>query len=106
MGKVDGIGFLVDAADSDRFEESKRELMALLSANELKDVPFLILGNKIDKKGAVREVELREAMGIQMTTGKSQRKKNQGERPIEIFMTSLKMKTGFKDGLDWLSRML
>ena len=97
---------MIDAAEPERFDETKRELSILLSANELKHVPFLILGNKIDKKGAVREIELKEAMGITMTTGKNQRSKNPQERPIEIFMTSLKKKTGFNQGLDWLSRML
>lgn len=103
---VDGIVFLVDAAEPDRFEESRRELGILLTSPELKHVPFLILANKIDKKSAVREGELREALGIATTTGKNQKNRQQNVRPIEIFMTSLKMKTGFKQGLDWLSRML
>ena len=48
--QLDGIVFLVDAADSQRFEESRKELTGLLSSNDLKDVPIVILGNKIDKK--------------------------------------------------------
>eukprot|EP01083_Nonionella_stella_P200079 733103_1 len=52
---IDGIVFLVDAAEPQRFNEVKTELNILLQANELKDVPFLILGNKIDKNNAVSE---------------------------------------------------
>jgi len=100
--EVDGIVFLVDAADIDRFEESRKELGALLKSNELKDVPFLILGNKIDKKGAVNESTLREQLGLKQTTGKKA-VPQKGVRPMEVFMCSVIKRSGFKEGIQWLS---
>ena len=43
---VDGIIYLVDAAESTRFEESKIELDSVLSTPELSKVPIVILGEK------------------------------------------------------------
>ncbi|KAK8712460.1 hypothetical protein V6N13_147700 [Hibiscus sabdariffa] len=69
--KVDAVVYLVDAYDKERFAESKRELDALLSDESLANVPFLILGNKIDIPYAASEDELRYHLGLtNFTTGK------------------------------------
>lgn len=67
---VDGVVFIVDAMDRERFPESKRELDALLTSEELTNVPFLILGNKIDLGGAASEEDLRQRLGLFETYGK------------------------------------
>ena len=63
-GTVDGIIFMVDASDHTRMQEAKKELESLLQMPELQNVPFVVFGNKIDKKESLKEDEFREMLGL------------------------------------------
>jgi GTP-binding protein SAR1 len=108
MVQVDAVVYLVDAYDRERFSESKRELDALLSDESLANVPFLILGNKIDIPSAASEDELRYNMGLtNFTTGKGKVNfSDSNVRPIEVFMCSIVRKMGYGEGFKWLSQYI
>ncbi|KAF1798709.1 ADP-ribosylation factor family-domain-containing protein [Mucor lusitanicus] len=101
--EVNGIVYLVDSADHERFAEAKQELDALLSIEQLNNIPFLILGNKIDAPGAVSEETLRHQLGLFQTTGKGNVPLS-NIRPMELFMCSIVMRQGYGDGFRWLSQ--
>jgi GTP-binding protein SAR1 len=65
-------------------------------------VPIVILGNKIDKVGAVPEHELREVLGIEQK-GAAGWRQGRDTRPIEVFMCSVAKKIGYSEGFRWLS---
>ncbi|BBH06494.1 secretion-associated RAS super family 2 [Prunus dulcis] len=106
--KVDAVVYLVDAYDKERFAESKKELDALLSDEGLANVPFLILGNKIDIPYAASEEELRFHLGLNnFTTGKGKvNLTDSNVRPLEVFMCSIVRKMGYGDGFKWLSQYI
>lgn len=106
--KVDGVVYLVDAYDKARFEESRRELNALLTDEALNKVPILVLGNKIDMAYAASEDELRYHLGLtNFTTGKGTvNLSNSQVRPLELFMCSIAHKMGYGDGFRWFSQYI
>jgi GTP-binding protein SAR1 len=97
---VDGIVYLIDSSTPERFAESKAVFSRLISADAIKDVPIIVLGNKIDQPTAVREEDIRQYFGIPSTTF------GQGVRPIELQMCSLVRKQGYGEGFGWLSKQI
>lgn len=108
FAKVDAIVFLVDSADPERFPEAKKELDSLLSEDYLAQIPFLILGNKIDIANAAPEEELRRSLGLHnITTGKERgANSDRSMRSVEVFMCSIVRRQGYGDGFRWLSQYI
>ncbi|CAI9779734.1 unnamed protein product [Fraxinus pennsylvanica] len=106
--KVDAVVYLVDASEKERFMESKKELDALLLDESLANVPFLVLGNKIDVSYAASEDELRYYLGLTgLNTGKSKVDLTETNiRPLELFMCSIVRKMGYGEGFEWLSQYI
>eukprot|EP00928_Gymnodinium_smaydae_P022692 TRINITY_DN1897_c0_g1_i2.p1 TRINITY_DN1897_c0_g1~~TRINITY_DN1897_c0_g1_i2.p1 ORF type:complete len:223 (-),score=53.60 TRINITY_DN1897_c0_g1_i2:229-810(-) len=105
---VDGIIFIVDAADRTRFQEAREELSGLLNEQSLSTVPFVVLGNKIDIPVAASEDELRNVLGLysHMTYGRETKKNTTGVRPVELFMVSIVKRMGYAEAFQWLSQFL
>jgi GTP-binding protein SAR1 len=99
--QVDGVVFIVDAADCDRFPEARKELAALLDDDSLHGVPIVVLGNKVDLHWAVSEPVLRSEIGLYHTTGKEAASVE--GRPLELFMCSVVRNMGYGEALEWLS---
>ncbi|KAK3444492.1 hypothetical protein EUGRSUZ_A00209, partial [Eucalyptus grandis] len=96
--KVNVVVYLVDACDKERFAESKRDFDALLSDEALANVPFLVLGNKIDIPYAALEDELRYHLGLtNFTTGKG--KVNLADQTV---IPPIVRNMGYGDGFEWV----
>jgi GTP-binding protein SAR1 len=108
FASIDGIIFLVDAADRTRFAEAKEELGGLLEDQALASVPFVVLGNKIDIPTAASEDELRHTLGLysHMTYGRDTKRAEPGVRPVELFMVSVVKRMGYAEAFQWLSQFL
>ncbi|CAO4374566.1 Protein CBG01701 [Caenorhabditis briggsae] len=105
---VDAVVFLIDVADAERMQESRAELESLLQDEQIASVPVLVLGNKIDKPGALSEDQLKWQLNIQhMCTGKGDVSRNEmASRPMEVFMCSVLQRQGYGEGIRWLGQYL
>jgi len=105
---VDGIVFLIDVFDRERFPESKVELLSLLADEQISNAPVLILGNKIDIPGAASEDEIKHYFELhRFCTGKGV--VSRGElttRPLELFQCSVLKQQGYGEGFRWLAQYI
>eukprot|EP01129_Flabellula_baltica_P001290 TRINITY_DN11182_c0_g1_i1.p1 TRINITY_DN11182_c0_g1~~TRINITY_DN11182_c0_g1_i1.p1 ORF type:complete len:185 (-),score=42.06 TRINITY_DN11182_c0_g1_i1:47-601(-) len=92
---VDAVVFIVDAADVERLGEAREVLTSLLMTDSLRNVPFLILGNKIDKPEALSEPMLRQQLGL-----------TQFSNNIEVQMCSIVNRMGYDLGFQWVGTQL
>ncbi|XP_060559399.1 GTP-binding protein SAR1b-like isoform X1 [Ruditapes philippinarum] len=105
---VDGIVFLIDTFDRQRFVEAKAELDSLLTDEQVANAPVLILGNKIDIPGAASEDEIRMQFGLHgQTTGRGTvARRDLPGRPMELFMCSVLKRQGYGEGFRWLAQYI
>ncbi|KAK3586110.1 hypothetical protein CHS0354_033233 [Potamilus streckersoni] len=105
---VDGIVFLIDVWDRERFMEAKAELDSLLTDEQVANAPVLVLGNKIDKPNAASEDEIRHVFGLHgQTTGKGNVPRSElPGRPMELFMCSVLKRQGYGEGFRWLAQYI
>lgn len=64
--EIDGIVFVIDSVDKDRFPEARDELHKILRNPKLSELPVLILANKQDISMAAGKTEIVEALGYGM----------------------------------------
>ncbi|KAL4881683.1 ADP-ribosylation factor family-domain-containing protein [Aspergillus karnatakaensis] len=98
---ADGIVFMVDMADYERLAEAARMLDSLLGNETVEGVPIIVLGNKIDKPGAVGPEEFRALLGLgwdQTAVGRIRR-----GRAFEVLLGSVALGYGCREVLDWLA---
>uniref|UniRef100_A0ACB8FBU7 ADP-ribosylation factor-like protein 14 n=1 Tax=Sphaerodactylus townsendi TaxID=933632 RepID=A0ACB8FBU7_9SAUR len=58
LENADGLVYVVDSADRQRLDESKRELELILKNERVKNVPVIVLANKQDLPGALDAEEI------------------------------------------------
>ena len=88
--------YVVDSADTRRFEEAAEELLKLTNEPKLKDTPVLIFANKQDLPNAMSVAEITDKLGLHSIRN----------RKWYIQSTCATSGDGLYEGLDWLSNAL
>lgn len=90
---VSAVVFVIDAADEDRFETARVELQDILSRRALDGIPVLVLANKSDLPGAVKDIdEIVDIFGL----------KGIQNHEISVYSISAKNRVNIDVTLQWL----
>eukprot|EP00918_Siedleckia_nematoides_P003327 GHVU01007498.1.p2 GENE.GHVU01007498.1~~GHVU01007498.1.p2 ORF type:complete len:181 (+),score=44.34 GHVU01007498.1:365-907(+) len=93
---TDAVIYVVDAADVERMQSTKKELKLVLEEEELKDATLLVVANKQDLPGALTAAEVSTQLAL--TDIKN--------RQWSIYHTSAIKGTGIDEALNWLVDVL
>ena len=93
---TDGLIFVVDCNDEERFEKANEVLKLMLTNEELENACLLVLANKQDINGAISPVELTKI--LDMGNLKNRKWLVQGSSAVSG--------QGLKEGFDWLAKIL
>lgn len=95
QGGIDAIIWVVDAADKDRIEESKKVLQQQLRDPELANKLLFVIANKSDIDGAIDAEELSKQLKLSQYEGK---------RPVQCVAISAKTGAGVKEAMALLAK--
>ncbi len=96
LQNTDGIIFVIDCNDKERFGKANQALLEIITNEELKNVPLLIFGNKQDLNEAISPNELIKF--LEMNKIKNNKWLLQGSSALNG--------RGIKEGFDWLINIL
>ncbi|KAI0561321.1 Arl8 [Gracilaria domingensis] len=90
---VSAVVFVIDAADYDRFDTARLELQDILSRQALNGIPVLVLANKSDLPGAVKDIdEIVNIFGL----------KEINNHEVSVYSISAKNRVNIDVTLQWL----
>jgi GTPase SAR1 family protein len=95
--QANAVIFVVDSADSARYEEAKRELQKMLGNEDLRSVPLLVYANKQDNKLASDAARMADVLDLSRT---------EITRPKFVQGANAHTNEGLREGLDWLTNEL
>ena len=89
-----GIIFVVDSADTTRFEEAREKLQKVLAVECLRNAPLLVFANKQDLPKAVSTADISEELGLSSIH----------DREWHIQACCAPSGDGIDEGMAWLSK--
>ncbi|CAL6080107.1 ADP-ribosylation_factor [Hexamita inflata] len=86
--------YVVDASDKDKLSEAKDELFKLVEMDTLVGKPLLVLGNKNDIDGALKEDQLQKMLDLEQIQN----------REVCIYSISAKNLTNIDNVIKWMTK--
>ncbi|XP_008567378.1 PREDICTED: ADP-ribosylation factor-like protein 13B [Galeopterus variegatus] len=100
-----GVIFVVDSSDEERMEETKEAMSEVLRHPRISGKPILVLANKQDKEGALREAEVIECLSLEKLVNEH-KCLCQIEPCSAVLGYGKKMDKSIKKGLYWLLNII